>query len=362
MCAKKRHSKGSDFLHYLKDELSMQERHELERSLEADPFEREAMEGWESIGPEKAEEDLYSLHASLNRRLSRKRRRTWYSIAATAASILLMGTIFLNIYDLNPDRRDTEVLSEETFRDLKESSKPPEAASTEIEEPATSKKATAPPKVVLEDEIVLDMASRDDAGIVAVEAEPHGNKRSVSREKMAAPTAYTPEAVAIPKEQAEQPAKAAQDAMATQDVMAAQDAIAAQDDKAGAEARAGQVRDLERKSSPTSASTISEEKGERTASPGSAEPAGGFKSFRDYLKENMVFPEEYSPGERMLVILSFTVKANGTIENIETLRSPGEAYTLEARRLIQDGPDWIPAQSESGPIDEQVRLRIVFKK
>ncbi len=118
MCAKKRDRNSSDFLRYLKDDLSNQERHALERDLESDPFEKEAMEGLESIPSEKAEADLLSLHASLNKRISRRKRRTWYGIAATLASILIVGTIFLNIYDLNPDDPKHQPVTEESFRTL----------------------------------------------------------------------------------------------------------------------------------------------------------------------------------------------------------------------------------------------------
>ena len=101
MTAKKPNS-AKDFLDYLKGEAASGDRHELERSLQSDPFEAEAMEGLESLEAGQAEEDLLALHGRLRRRLSRRKRIGWYSVAATIASILIVGTIFLQIYDFNP--------------------------------------------------------------------------------------------------------------------------------------------------------------------------------------------------------------------------------------------------------------------
>ena len=233
----------------MKDDLSNQERHALEKKLESDPFEKEAMEGLEGIGPEKAEGDILSLHASLRRRLGRRRRRTWYGIAATAASILIVGTIFLNIYDLNPDEANSEPLTEESFRSLdpgkeetpatvektsedesieksREAKKAeakaqkkaePEAqakaqpdaqpdaqakaepmaqAKTEAQAggPPASERAAAQAPERDREEQALDMVTEDKAEIVAVEAEPKKSKQAAGKEKSAAPVAFTPAA------------------------------------------------------------------------------------------------------------------------------------------------------------------------
>ena len=115
MSAKRKHRTTNEYLKYLKGELSREERHSFERDLEADPFEMDAMEGMEKPTAGAVEEDLLSLHATLLKRLKRRRRRTIYSIAATVASILVVGTIFLNIYQLNPDAAKESSSGDETF-------------------------------------------------------------------------------------------------------------------------------------------------------------------------------------------------------------------------------------------------------
>jgi hypothetical protein len=111
MSGEKKHKTADDVLRYLKGELSGRERHAFEREMETDPFEKEAMEGLEGISGIEAEEDILSLHARLRKRLARRRRYTIYSIAATVASILIVGTVFLQIHDFNPGSAD-ETLSE----------------------------------------------------------------------------------------------------------------------------------------------------------------------------------------------------------------------------------------------------------
>lgn len=153
MSAKKRH-RTIDYLNYLKGKAEMQERHELERELEADPFARDAMEGLESMDPEHLEKDVLALHGRLRKRLSRRKRIRWYSIAATAASILIVGTIFMQIYDSDPTAGDLEpdVFLEESQAETvaeEEKARPAMAPTEEaMPESAPSEKAlqeSAPP-------------------------------------------------------------------------------------------------------------------------------------------------------------------------------------------------------------------------
>jgi len=115
MSAKKKHRNANEYLQYLKGELSGKERHSFERGLEADPFEMEAMEGLEMLAPGEVEEDLLSMHDRLRKRLHRRRRRTIYSIAATVASLLIISTVFINIYDFNPKSSKESIPNDESY-------------------------------------------------------------------------------------------------------------------------------------------------------------------------------------------------------------------------------------------------------
>ncbi|MEN8230963.1 MAG: carboxypeptidase-like regulatory domain-containing protein, partial [Bacteroidota bacterium] len=127
MSGRKKHRGANEYLQYLKGELSNQERHSFEKELEGDPFGKEALEGLETLTPEQSEEDILLLHSRMRKRLGKKRRIAWYSAAASIASLLIIGTIFLQIYDLNPE------VAEETFDE--EVYTPPQSATPKGSEP-----------------------------------------------------------------------------------------------------------------------------------------------------------------------------------------------------------------------------------
>lgn len=114
MSGRKKYRTANEYLQYLKGELSNRERHSFERNLEADPFDKEAMEGLEMLATDQAEEDILSLNSRIRKRLGKKRRIAWYSVAASIASLLIIGTVFLQIYDFSPKVED-EILNEELF-------------------------------------------------------------------------------------------------------------------------------------------------------------------------------------------------------------------------------------------------------
>ena len=93
-----------------------------------------------------------------------------------------------------------------------------------------------------------------------------------------------------------------------------------------------------------------------------AEPEGGLPAFKMYIEEQIRFPAGDSLIKREIVVLKFNVSREGSISNIQSLRSPGEQFTEEAIRLVTEGPSWKPARNESGVTDDVVRMRIVFKK
>ena len=111
MSGKKKHRTADELLQYMRGELSNQERYALEREMETDPFEKEALEGMEDLTHGEAEADILSLHARLRKRLARRRRIAIYSAAATVGSLLIIGTIFIQIFDISP-RTANETISE----------------------------------------------------------------------------------------------------------------------------------------------------------------------------------------------------------------------------------------------------------
>ena len=85
----------SDFLSYLKNELTGRERNSFERELQKDPFAREAMEGFDTLDHEEIPGDMAYLQSRLKKRTSRKRRVMFYRIAASIAILIAISSLFL---------------------------------------------------------------------------------------------------------------------------------------------------------------------------------------------------------------------------------------------------------------------------
>lgn len=120
MSAKKKYRTAADFLQYMKGAGSDRERYAFEREQETDPFEKDALEGLEHLTTEEAEADLLAMFGRLQRRLARRRRYTIYSIAATAASLLIVGSIFIRVHDFTPDTTEGGLTEEEVTEILQE--------------------------------------------------------------------------------------------------------------------------------------------------------------------------------------------------------------------------------------------------
>ncbi len=93
-----------------------------------------------------------------------------------------------------------------------------------------------------------------------------------------------------------------------------------------------------------------------------AYPSPDYGSFREYIQENIKFPDKDSINERAVVVLNVTIKKTGEIGDIEVVRTKGGNFSKEAKRLIKEGPAWIPALEEGEEVDSDVRVRIVFQR
>lgn len=72
-----------------------------------------------------------------------------------------------------------------------------------------------------------------------------------------------------------------------------------------------------------------------------AEPVGGFRRFRRYLRRSLQYPQEaIDQGSSGEVTLSFTVQSDGKLTNIRVIQSPSVVLQEEALRLLNDGPKW----------------------
>ncbi|MGW8315050.1 MAG: carboxypeptidase-like regulatory domain-containing protein [Bacteroidales bacterium] len=464
MSDKQSHRSADEFLKYLKGELSEKERHSLERELERNPFAREAMEGLEQVTATEAEEDLLALHDRLRRRTTRRKRIVWYGMAAAAASILIVGTLFLQLYDFNPSPPESKEYLEEA---------PPTAGEMPAREVPAGEvpEKSEPQKTVPPAEEQSDMAEKSDIAEEPVSSgktgqagqnQPEAAIRMEAQEKPEAKK--SPEVQANAEGKAEAPARRDRESTAARRAPAAEAAeepapvaeanelvvveaepvsrekgaaLARSNENAGSPQLTGTIRsasdhtplpgaslevegenavsisDMEgRFSVPVTRDTQSmvtasyagmesqvfalpvgnevelvmqpeKVKKEKRAVPSpsrlaqdaasgaprdtpfispSPQPTVGYVQFYRYVAENGNYPSGVVGPDEALVILRFTVTTTGELREIVPVSSPGSPFTEEAIRLLQEGPEWIPAMNEDGPAEKQVTLRIELKK
>lgn len=93
----------------------------------------------------------------------------------------------------------------------------------------------------------------------------------------------------------------------------------------------------------------------------SPQPFNGISNFNLYIEENIIKPLTNTPGADSVVVISFMVLTTGTVDSIKVINSPGDEFTKKAIKLIREGPSWKPAENNGQTIDDEVKIRIVFK-
>jgi hypothetical protein len=89
-------------------------------------------------------------------------------------------------------------------------------------------------------------------------------------------------------------------------------------------------------------------------------PINGPDGFNEYIRKNQIFPSTNLKISRARVILNFLVRTDGTMDSINVVKSPGEEFSVEAIRLLKEGPGWIPATQNGEKVIEAVQVRILL--
>lgn len=381
------------YLDYLRDLLGGRERNALERNLEKDPFEKDALEGFQSIGADDLESDIKDLNKNLYRRVNKSNRVLIYRVAAGIAIIISLSVSYLLVFDKQIDQfpenlqvsehleedKATE-FSDEVSNQMDSGYLEDEMGETEIiankTEPDIEKTQGLDSKeeladmdivtleeniAVIEDknltEVTLVFADEDEAAIVREEIETlafQAPMEEVSVEKQEA----APEAVAeiFDRESAVQ--KSASRAKKT----TASPSVSQEESGA----TKGEV------SSPVISNSMQpitleevvilkpgDEKGVVDFTP--ANPEAGMRKFRKYIEENIGIQGSVPEKNRAVVVLKFIVNEKGKTEQFRIIESPDTSFSKEAIRLVEEGPIWIPAKRSGNYSAEEISLRIVFK-
>lgn len=497
----------SDFFDYHEGKLTEKDRNAFERQLLQDQFDTDAAEGLSIIQRVEAEQDLHALAGKIRRRISRRKRVTWYSVAATLASILVVTTIFFNLDDtrLKSDNSVKNHGEKNTSQSAPVDTKIKENKNVQsVEEEKSVEKAILPSEVVSENpseeisvkntrtnrreesdespvkeeinlsdegaeqeyaentkmdngkdrgnaEAVFEMGLADEdqvdvEGDIKIVPSPKKRSEVQATENQATIASKQKSSLSAPKAQIQtaDEAKAMPlevSGVSLTDTKAEQTTIsevadyskekisgvilssenfeplagvtlkvkgtnlATMSDSDGVfrfdltEAKDKQIvasyvgmeteefiADSEQameiamipddlnldevivapegsRSMEVRTGSVSEVSPDYSGSDyASAVPIPGYTSYKSYIDSALIYPDEVSELKKAVVILKFSVSVNGRPYNFKVIKTPSIYFSREAIRVIENGPEWIPAIRDGENIEETVRMRIVFEK
>ena len=89
---------------------------------------------------------------------------------------------------------------------------------------------------------------------------------------------------------------------------------------------------------------------------------GGDAALMQFLRENIKYPETAEKnGIQGRVICTFVVENDGSVTNVQILRSVDDLLDEEAVRVIQAMPKWVPGKQNGEPVFVKYTLPITFK-
>lgn len=399
----------ADFFRYKQDQLSGKERNSFERELQRDDFSREAAEGYSLVSGEHAAKDIKDLQNRLNARTAGRQRILIYRIAASIAILMMISTLFVFI-GRNRSGKKLADNSTQPF-ELKITESPP---LTEPKNPENRPEIQPAKSVNNSDQrasIQVEMkpsagTSRADRPVKALN--PFNDSLSVVKSEPANPYASDEKRLRPVKMAAKDRSQSFLNATGV--ILSSEDNqplpgvnvhikgtstgvitdLAGKfsinlPDSSGVTLIADYIGMLPKEFSPKadtnveikldpSVASLSEvvvtaygikryDSAYEETSPGHTppQPSGGKLEFDKYIKENLHRPDTLSIGQRAVVVVSFLVRKDGKIDSIRIRRSPGRLFSDEAIRVLKSGPSWKPALNGDIKVEEEVRLRVVFK-
>ena len=330
-------SEPAGFLRYAKGEMTDRERNDFERELQKDPFAEEAAEGFSEISPAEAESDLMKISKKLQTRVTHRQRMVYYRIAASAAVLMVLSSVFIILNKRTLSEKLSEIPEESVVFEISESEaiKEPKVQETSennmhATENITKKKSE--PQVLekiseeirSETEIKLQVSERLE---IISGADAKASDIFVVQNQAAAPVAAAP-------------SKTSADAKELNKNGIRPDTGLEEVVVVGYGAAQKSDNEMTGYSPPT--------------------PAEGKSVFEDYIRENIRKPGILKEGERAVVVVRFIVQSNGIIDSIEVIRSPSRPFSDEAMRLIKEGPAWKPAIENGKTINDKVKIKISF--
>ena len=91
-------------------------------------------------------------------------------------------------------------------------------------------------------------------------------------------------------------------------------------------------------------------------------PPGGMEGFTKYMIENLKYPASAKEATiEGMVMVTFVVKSDGSVDAIEVLRGIGGGCDEEAVRVVAESGKWTPGKMDGKAVNTQMTLPIKFK-
>lgn len=89
---------------------------------------------------------------------------------------------------------------------------------------------------------------------------------------------------------------------------------------------------------------------------------GGDEAAMLWLRDHIRYPKKcHEKGIQGRVLISWVVERDGSLVDIKVVRSPDEALSKEALRVVQEMPKWIPAMQNGKPVRSRFTFPIMFR-
>lgn len=89
---------------------------------------------------------------------------------------------------------------------------------------------------------------------------------------------------------------------------------------------------------------------------------GGVAALNDFIAKNLVYPAAaIDNGAEGTVVVTFTVKADGSLDGFKIKRMVNPDLESEALRIAKKMPKWIPAQKDGSAVDSPASIPVKFR-
>lgn len=91
-------------------------------------------------------------------------------------------------------------------------------------------------------------------------------------------------------------------------------------------------------------------------------PPGGMEGLTEYMIKNLKYPKDArKAGTEGKVMVTFVVRADGSVSNSEILQGIGKSCDQEALRVVDNFGIWTPGKLDGKAVATQMTLPIQFK-